>query len=831
MKKIAIKKRVIATLAVAAGLILFVFLFQKTQDTSNFLYHVSLAFAVLAVLYPFTKLTVKHKRKLSSNEESFALLSEVAKEGLLIHDQGIAYEINNALTKIIGYTRKEIIGKNVISSFVHPDDHSIVYQKMKTQNSEPYQVRVIKKDGTTTTVELQSFSTQLGSKTFRVVSIRDITEQKQIEERLKANHENFQNFFSTIDDMIFIADRHGKVFFVNEAVTRKLGYSFDELLEMDMLNVHPINKRKEARQIFSDMFEGKRDSCPLPLARKDGSLVPVETRIWFGKWNGKDCIFGISKDISREQEVLQKFNRMFNNNPALMAISDFNTHEFTEVNIAFKNRLGYKQEEIIGKTASDLNLFVDPQKQLQIQEELYRNNCFHNLELEVKTKDGEIVNGMFSGEIIENHGKKYLLTVMIDITDLKKIEEKLKNKRRRLESIITGTRSGTWEWNVQTGATIFNNRWAEMLGYSIDELKPTSVKTWEKLSHPEDLKKTVELLHMHFNGELPYYDCEFRMKHKNGEWIWVHDRGQVVSWTKDGKPLMMFGTHTDITERKQMEEQIKSYTAALENINKDLYNSSDMLEESLFEKEKLVEELTRAKKELEKINSEKDKFFSIIAHDLRSPFQSFIGLTETIAENINDFTLQELSGLMNDINSKAKNLYNLLKNLLEWAKMQMGVSTFDPQKINLSLFVEHNIDSVKTMAGRKEIRIINNVKDDLIILADKNMIGSVIGNLLTNAVKFTGKNGEIKISAKETPNKMVEISVSDTGIGMPKDIYENLFNLTEKVGRLGTDGEESTGLGLLLCKDFIERHKGKIYVESIEGKGSKFTFTMPLYSN
>jgi len=336
---------------------------------------------------------------------------------------------------------------------------------------------------------------------------------------------------------------------------------------------------------------------------------------------------------------------------------------------------------------------------------------------------------------------------------------------------------------------------------------------------------------MHFNGELPYYDCEFRMKHKNGEWIWVHDRGQVVSWTKDGKPLMMFGTHTDITECKQMEEQIKSYTATLENINSDLYNSSDMLEESLFEKEKLVDELTIAKKELEKNNVEKDKFFSIIAHDLRSPFQSFIGLTEIIANNINDFTLQELSGLMNDINSKAKNLYNLLKNLLEWAKMQMGVSTFDPQKINLSLFVEHNIDSVKTIAGRKEIGFINNVKEDLIILADKNMIGSVIGNLLTNAVKFTCRNGEIKISAKETPNKMVEISVSDTGIGMPKDIYENLFNLTEKVGRLGTDGEESTGLGLLLCKDFIERHKGKIYVESIEGKGSKFTFTMPLHSN
>jgi len=151
---------------------------------------------------------------------------------------------------------------------------------------------------------------------------------------------------------------------------------------------------------------------------------------------------------------------MFDNNPTLMAISNFDDHKFTEVNIAFKNKLGYKHEEIIGKTASDLNLFIDPVKQLKVLEELSHNNRFYNLELEVKTKRDEIIHGLFSGEIIESQGKKFLLTVMIDISDRKKIEEQLKDKRRRLSSIITSTRTGTWEWNVQTGETIFNERWA-----------------------------------------------------------------------------------------------------------------------------------------------------------------------------------------------------------------------------------------------------------------------------------------------------------------------------------------------------------------------------------
>ncbi len=139
----------------------------------------------------------------------------------------------------------------------------------------------------------------------------------------------------------------------------------------------------------------------------------------------------------------------------------------------------------------------------------------------------------------------------------KRAEDSLRDAYWRLASIIEGAYVGTWEWNVQTGETVFNEVWAQIIGYTLDELAPTSIKTWEMYAHPDDLKQSDELLERHFTGELPYYDYECRMKHKDGHWVWVRDRGRVITRTADGKPLMMFGTHTDITERKRADEALR----------------------------------------------------------------------------------------------------------------------------------------------------------------------------------------------------------------------------------------------------------------------------------
>ncbi|MBY6072006.1 sensor domain-containing diguanylate cyclase [Marinobacter salsuginis] len=148
-------------------------------------------------------------------------------------------------------------------------------------------------------------------------------------------------------------------------------------------------------------------------------------------------------------------------------------------------------------------------------------------------------------------------TINTMLDSIRDSRETLKIERRRLENTITGTRTGTWEWNVSTGETLFNERWAEIVGYTLEELAPISIETWMKLAHPEDLERSSELLEKHFSGELPYYECEARMRHKLGHWVWVLDRGRVLSWSDDGKPLMMHGTHQDISQLKQNEEKLR----------------------------------------------------------------------------------------------------------------------------------------------------------------------------------------------------------------------------------------------------------------------------------
>ena len=162
-------------------------------------------------------------------------------------------------------------------------------------------------------------------------------------------------------------------------------------------------------------------------------------------------------------------------------------------------------------------------------------------------------------------------SIINDIANKEYIKKALESEKQRLSVILKGTNAGTWEWNIQTGETIFNERWAEILGYSLEEISPVNIDTWIKFVHPEDLKISNDLLNLHFIGELDYYECEARMKHKSGNWVWVMDRGRVHSWDIEGKPLLMSGTHQDITSRKNAEVALQKsqylYTLITDNIS------------------------------------------------------------------------------------------------------------------------------------------------------------------------------------------------------------------------------------------------------------------------
>jgi signal transduction histidine kinase/ligand-binding sensor domain-containing protein len=236
--------------------------------------------------------------------------------------------------------------------------------------------------------------------------------------------------------------------------------------------------------------------------------------------------------------------------------------------------------------------------------------------------------------------------------------------------------------------------------------------------------------------------------------------------------------------------------------------------------------IEKTNEELLKINSEKDKFFSIIAHDLRGPFSGLMMLTEEMTAQINELDKEEIKEMLKAMQTSSTNLFRLLENLLNWARMKRGKIPFEPDNYSLNQVVNESLSLMMDQALAKKIEIELRIPSDIFVFADKNMLQTIIRNLVSNAIKFTHTSGRVFLSADRYETGLIVISVKDTGIGMSSDLASRIFRIDEKINRSGTEGEISTGLGLLLCKEFVEKHGGAIWVDSVEGKGSEFRFSI-----
>jgi signal transduction histidine kinase len=247
-----------------------------------------------------------------------------------------------------------------------------------------------------------------------------------------------------------------------------------------------------------------------------------------------------------------------------------------------------------------------------------------------------------------------------------------------------------------------------------------------------------------------------------------------------------------------------------------------------IERKKAEEEISFKNEQLQLINAEKDKFFSIIAHDLRGPLSAFVDATQILTEEIQNMDLEEIKDITMSMKTSASNIYSLLENLLEWSRLRRGAMDFVPENLNLKKKIEASIDVLSESARKKRIGLTISVPGELEIRADIHMFDTIIRNLISNAIKFTISGGKVIVTANYNGDHYIVVKISDSGIGMAPELRNKLFQIDEKTSRPGTEGETSTGLGLLLCKEFIEKHGGKIWVESSVGQGSTFSFSLPL---
>lgn len=289
--------------------------------------------------------------------------------------------------------------------------------------------------------------------------------------------------------------------------------------------------------------------------------------------------------------------------------------------------------------------------------------------------------------------------------------------------------------------------------------------------------------------------------------------------------------------RKSIEMDLKSSEARYRQLSKelevkvkerthDLEHSNYQLNQELIERHQTEEALKKSEASLRELNATKDKFFNIIAHDLKNPFTCLLGSTELLNERLNQMSKDQIRELVQILNDSAKSGYEILQNLLDWSRSQTGLITFNPEMINLKDLIDDNVSNLWLLSSKKDISMFSELFDDMHVFADKNILNAVMRNLLNNAIKFTHKSGTIIISVANTGEEVI-VSVKDSGIGIPEKNINDLFRIDTKYTRPGTGMEQGTGLGLKICKEFVEMQGGKIWVQSTVNKGSEFLFSIP----
>lgn len=302
----------------------------------------------------------------------------------------------------------------------------------------------------------------------------------------------------------------------------------------------------------------------------------------------------------------------------------------------------------------------------------------------------------------------------------------------------------------------------------------------------------------------------------------VQDYKSEYTYGENEKEILMFVSEQTASaiEKKRNEEELKRYTLELQKGN-------ELLEAQASELKSLNEQLIHSEKQLIELNQSKDKFFSIISHDLKSPFNSLLGFAGQLHKDFDDFEKDEIKEYIGYINDSSKNLYNLVLNLLNWALIQRGKEKFEPKTINVKDFLDQCISVLIGNALKKNITLTNNLDPTHLVTADADMLNSIIQNLISNAIKFTNYGGNISVFSKLNSDK-VQISIKDDGVGMDEEALKKIFKIESKHSTTGTADEHGTGLGLILVKELVERNQGNIWVESEVGSGTTFSFTLPM---
>ncbi len=619
---------------------------------------------------------------------------------------------------------------------------------------------------------------------------------RQIEEkRINQAEKKFRSIVENSPDMICSLDREGKVIFANEVFKKRFNFQENDFEKKKLADLMPHKTSVDFN--LKKVLRDETDELVLEFIDKKNKVITANCRfILTQKEDSKNIVSVIIRDITDQNAKAQRLellNTIFSESKEGIAVQFGNKFNF--VNKYFSQLFNIHDYDL--DLIEPLSLFSE-QDQENIREILRGIQkgkiAEHQFEFRGKRKNGEqfFAEAFLTSDWIGED--KFIFWEIRDISDNKFEKKLLEESDDRFRSISENIRDVIWSAEkTQKGFEdlYYNSAVSTITGYEPSEFIENK-HLWHRIIHPDDVGSVINKIKTFYkNIEKNSEEFEYRIFHKKGYIVWLRNEFAVLR-KSNGEVIRVLGIVSDITPQKNSEEELQKNAA-----------------------------------NLKQLNETKDKFISIISHDLRSPFNSILGFADMLLENP-DAPLEKRIEQIKFIKNSSQNLLNLINSLFDWTRLQTGRLKVEPEKIDASKVVDDAISLHLGNAIKKNIELRSKLKKDLSIYADPNLLLQVFNNLISNAIKFTNEGGIVEVNSVINPDeRYIEFVVKDNGVGISREDQSKLLRVDTKLTTPGTAGERGSGLGLSFCNEIVRQHGGKFRIESEVGLGSSFYFTLP----
>jgi len=743
------------------------------------------------------------EKALRESEERFKAMTEISPVGMGVVKipDGIFLYVNPAYEEYIGYSKDELLGEKTTEIYFDPLDRDKIFKKLAKNNFvSNFEVRLKRKDGsafwTLSSIKPIIFD---GNQALLGTFI-DISRRKAMEESLKVSEQKLKYHFENSPLAVVEWDKEYLVTQWSLEAEHIFGWKKEEVFGKSLLTLNMVYE--EDIPIVTRTIERLNSGEELTLISsnrnytKSGEVIEC---IWYNSVlldenRRMSSVISLIQDVTfvkkTERELIESkesYKELVTNAKSIIIKLD-TLGIITFINEFGQEFFGFKEKEIVGKTAMETivpETESSGRKMDKLAESIYADPDKFSIHInENIKKSGERV-------WIEWHNKALFdksgnrtghFAIGVDITERLKAEEALKDSQEKLRSVLNATQESVYMFDRE-GRFIISNA-TGLRRFSKTDEKEMVGHNFMEFIKPKLARDRYEKLQQVFITGKP---LEF--EDERSGLIFHHNFFPVI---KNDKVAYVVTYSTDITERKKKET-----------------------------------ELMESQIQLLELVATKDKFFNIVAHDLKNPFTSLLGSSELLYKNIHQMEKESIRELALILYDSAKSGYAILQNLLDWSRSQTGLITYNPERIHLNEIIEDNLANLQLHASGKGISLHYDSGKNIFIVSDRNMINTILRNLLGNAVKYTGSGGKVFVTTTIEINE-IHISVKDTGTGISKEEIDKLFRLDSKFSKPGTANETGTGLGLKLCQEFAEKMGGKILVESIENNGSEFILSIPV---